>query len=234
MDTIINGWLSIWLYVIVGIGIYLGIKLYQNCSTYSKLNIICTLGVIVLVLHVLEEWVIPGGLHYLYNITGQSQNLSGYPMSRLTDMLTNFGGIILGFIAFKSGGFKKPTAIVVLFISIMEVVVHISISFNSYFIFHEYGQTTLYAPGLITALMGFLPISIILIKMLLKDKPNRKQAITGLIGAIAVCLICIDVPEKILAKEDNNYYFTNRGYYEQFSEQYESDHNVIYSQNRDD
>ncbi len=64
METIINAWLSIWIYVILGIGVFLLVKLYKNRMIWDKLNILCTLAIIVLVLHVIEEWVLPGGLHY--------------------------------------------------------------------------------------------------------------------------------------------------------------------------
>ena len=64
MEAIIQGWLSIWLYVIAAIAVVLGVLIWKNRNTWSKLNILCALAIIVLVLHVLEEWVLPGGLHY--------------------------------------------------------------------------------------------------------------------------------------------------------------------------
>ncbi|MGM9644319.1 MAG: hypothetical protein ACI3X1_04460, partial [Eubacteriales bacterium] len=68
MEAIIQGWLSIWLYVMAAIGIVLGGCIWKNRKTWSTLNILCTLAIIVLILHVIEEWVLPGGLHYSYNI----------------------------------------------------------------------------------------------------------------------------------------------------------------------
>lgn len=43
--------------------------------------------------HVIEEWKCPGGLHYFYNVLldRKRRDLSRYPMSRLTDMITNVG-----------------------------------------------------------------------------------------------------------------------------------------------
>lgn len=80
MENIIQGWLSIWLYVMAGIAVALFIKVYKNRQTWDKTNILCTLAVIVLVLHVIEEWALPGGLHYSYNIAHNSTLLSRYPM----------------------------------------------------------------------------------------------------------------------------------------------------------
>lgn len=83
------------------IGIILAVPVWKNWKTWSTLNILCTLAIIVLILHVLEEWVFPGGLHYSYNIAHGSNLLSRYPMNRLTDMITNFGAVVLGCIVLK-------------------------------------------------------------------------------------------------------------------------------------
>lgn len=101
METILQGWLSIWLYVMAGIGFWLTWLVYKNRKVWDKVTIYCTLAVVVLVLHVLEEWVLPGGLHYSYNFSHGSHILSRYPMNRLTDMITNFGGVVLGCIVLK-------------------------------------------------------------------------------------------------------------------------------------
>ncbi len=51
---------------------------------------------VIMPLHVLEEWKFPGGLHIFYNVLlgpkeKEKQQLNRYPMSRLTDMITNVG-----------------------------------------------------------------------------------------------------------------------------------------------
>lgn len=108
MEIIMQGWLSIWLYVMAAIGIILGVLVWKNKKKWSPINILCTLAIIVLVLHVIEEWVLPGGLHYSYNIAHGSTLLSRYPMNRLTDMITNFGAVVVGCIVLKVWGFRKP------------------------------------------------------------------------------------------------------------------------------
>ena len=80
VEAIMQGWLSVWLYVMAAIAVVLGYQVIKNRKTQSKLNIFCTLAIIVLVLHVIEEWVLPGGLHYSYNIAHGSELLSKYPM----------------------------------------------------------------------------------------------------------------------------------------------------------
>lgn len=59
METIIQAWISVWLYVMTAIGIVLVVLIYKNREKWSKINILCTFAIIVLVLHVIEEWVLP-------------------------------------------------------------------------------------------------------------------------------------------------------------------------------
>lgn len=231
METIINTWLAIWLYVMAAIAIFLGVKIYINRKTWDKVNIFCTLAVIVLVLHVLEEWVLPGGLHYSYNIDHGSAVLSRYPMNRLTDMITNFGGVILGCIVLKFWGFRKPAGVAIMLFSAFEVVIHIVIGITSMKTFGKYGMNTLYSPGLITSLFGFLPIVIALAKELFfsgKTRPTLKQWIMAIVAMFAFCFLLINLPEMILGDENSPYAFTNRGYYEVYAEEYEIENNLIY------
>lgn len=228
METLIQGWLTIWLYVISAIGIYLVWLTYKNRKNWSTINILCTLAVIVLILHVLEEWVLPGGLHYSYNLSHGSDLLSRYPMNRLTDMITNFGGIILGVIVLKVWGFRKPAAIAIMLFSLFEVVIHVMIGISSLETFGVYGMNTLYSPGLITSLFGFLPVAIGLAINLFKTKTSFKQWIVAVVAMFGLCFLLINLPEQLLGSKDSPYYFTDRGYYTQYSQAFEADTGLQY------
>lgn len=231
MENLINAWLSVWLYVMVGIAAILGIKIYKNRHVWDKINILCTLAVIVLVLHVIEEWVLPGGLHYSYNIDHGSSVLSRYPMNRLTDMITNFGGVILGCIVLKFWGFRKPAGVAVMLFSAFEVIIHIVIGITSMNTFSEYGMNILYSPGLVTSLFGFLPITICLAKTLFfgsEKRPTLKQWISAVVVMFGFCFLLINLPEMILGSEESPYAFTDRGYYERYGEMYESNNDLEY------
>lgn len=230
METIINVWLSVWLYVMAGIAVLLGILICKNRKTWTRLNILCTLAVIVLVLHVLEEWVFPGGLHYSYNIDHGSNLLSCYPMNRLTDMITNFGGVLLGCIVLKFWGFKKPAGISIMLFSAFEVVIHVVIGITSLKTFGPYGMNTLYSPGLVTSLFGFLPIVIGLAKELFRSKPRPtiKQWTMAVVAMFFFCFLLINFPEMVLGSKDTPYRFTDRGYYEQYAAAFEADHHLQY------
>lgn len=230
MDILINGWLSIWIYVMVIIAIILVVKVIKNKDKWSKLDVYCTLAIVVLVLHVIEEWVIPGGLHYSYNISHGSSILSSYPMNRLTDMITNFGGVILGLIILKYFRFNKSSSLAVMFFCFMEVVIHILIGVQDLGIFYRYGARLFYDPGLITSIFGFLPLGILLWKELFrsKSKPKLKDWVYGVLGTFVFAFLLINLPEDLLKREDNPYYFTDRGYYEKYGELYEKDNNLEY------
>lgn len=231
METILQGWLTVWLYVMAAIGIVLGVQIYKNRKTWDNINIFCTLAVIVLVLHVLEEWVFPGGLHYSYNIDHGSTILSRYPMNRLTDMITNFGGVILGCIVLKFWGFRKPAGVAVMLFSGFEVVIHIVIGITSLKTFGEYGMNTLYSPGLVTSLFGFLPVVIGLARELFfsgKQRPTAKQWVMAVAAMFFFCFLLINLPEMVLGEENSPYAFTDRGYYERFGEAFEQAMNIRY------
>lgn len=231
METIINAWLSVWLYAMAAIGLVLGILIWKKRTEWDKINLLCTLAIIVLILHVLEEWVFPGGLHYSYNIDHGSAVLSRYPMNRLTDMITNFGGMVLGCIVLKFWGFRKPAGIAVMLFSGFEVVIHIVIGITSMKTFGDYGMNTLYSPGLVTSLFGFLPIVIGLAKELFRsgrERPTIRQWVTAVVVMFACCFLLINLPEMLLGDEKSPYAFTDRGYYEPYGERYEADRDMEY------
>ncbi len=231
MVTIINAWLSVWLYVMAAIGIILGICIWKKRKEWDKINILCALAIIVLILHVIEEWVLPGGLHYSYNIAHGSELLSRYPMNRLTDMITNFGAVVLGCIVLRVWKFRKPAGIAVMLFCGFELAIHITIGIQDMEIFAEYGMNTLYSPGLVTSLFGFLPVGVGLAYELFKKKgerPKIKQWIMAIAATAVLAFLLINLPEDVLGKEDSPYEFTNRGYYEKFGEEFERDTGFSY------
>ena len=231
MEELLQAWLSVWLYVMLAVGIALARLVHKRRRDWSNINMLCTLAVIVLVLHVLEEWVVPGGLHYSYNIAHGSGNLSCYPMNRLTDMITNFGAVMLGCIVLKFWGFRKPAAIAIMLFSAFEVVIHVFIGITDMRLFGPYGMNVLYSPGLATSLFGFLPISVRLAVELLGKKGERPTLLQWVMGIGAMfffCFLLIDLPESLLGSADSPYEFTNRGFYEQYGEAFEADNGSSY------
>lgn len=115
--------------------------------------------------------------------------------------------------------------------SAFEIVIHIIIGSTSMKTFGEYGMNTLYSPGLVTSLFGFLPIVIGLGKELFfngKKRPTLKQWIMAVFAMFGFCFLLINLPEMLLGDDDSPYAFADRGYYEQYGDQYEAANNMIY------
>lgn len=55
-----------------------------------------------------------------------------------------------------------------------------------------------------------------------------KQWIMAVVAMFGFCFLLINLPEMVLGDENSPYAFTDRGYYEQFSEEYEADNDLIY------
>ncbi len=203
-----------WLYLIGFIGIVLGIVLVKNWKKYDWFERLGVIAIIVLVLHVFEEWVLPGGFHYIYNLNSESP--SNYPMNQLTDMITNLGGVLLGVIVLRFWKFGKGSGIAIGLFSLFEAVIHVVLASKSLNAFSSVGQVSFYAPGLNTALFGFLPIFIAYLIVFIKDMPNWKQILGGLGSLFLLSFLFVNLPEMIFKSKNSKFVFSNHGYYDQF------------------
>ncbi len=203
-----------WLYLIGIIGMILGIVLVKNWTGYDWFERLGIIAIIVLVLHVYEEWVLPGGFHYIYNLN--SSNPSNYPMNQLTDMITNLGGVLLGVIVLRFWKFGKGAGIAIGLFSLFETVIHLVLANKSLKAFSSIGQTDFYAPGLNTALFGFLPVFVAYLVVFIKDKPSWKQVLGGVASLILLSFLFVNLPEMIFKDENSKFVFLNHGYYDGF------------------
>src|SRR5574344_2319487 len=137
-------------------------------------------------------------------------------MSQLTDMITNFGGAILGIVVLLVWGFKTESGIAIGIFSLFEFVIHIFLASKSLSTFSAYGQKLFYAPGLVTATVGFLPIAIGYLIYFIKHnpKPKLKQWLGGIISLVILSLLLVQMPEALLKNKNSPYAFENHGYYE--------------------
>ncbi len=205
-----------WLYLMVGIGLFLSVWLAVKWKKLDWCNRLGTIAIIVLVFHVWEEWVMPGGFHYIYN--ENSALPDRYPMSQITDMITNLGGAIVGVIVLFVWGLNTGAGIAISLFSLFEAVIHIVLASKSLAAFGDMGQTAFYAPGLNTALFGFLPVAIayLLYFIFHKPKPNVKQWCGAIVALLLLSFLLVNLPEMVLKSEDSPYVFPTHGYYDQF------------------
>src|SRR5574344_1451418 len=138
-------WLSCWLYVIVLIsGIIIGL-LVANWSVWSWRTRLFAMATVLLPIHVLEEWRFPGGFHTMYNLMAGSDisMIDRYPMNQLSDMWTNFIGVVFGVVVLFVG-VTPLFCMMQIFLCLAELYGHISGGIYSYKRFKDQGKRTIY------------------------------------------------------------------------------------------
>lgn len=208
-----------WLYVMLIMSIIGTVQLIANWKSWGALRKFGMFAVIVLTFHVWEEWVIPGGFHWIYNVSSDAALRNRYPMSELTDMITNFGGAIIWFVLAELDKYGRKMHFAVTVFSYFELAVHLFLAYNSMTTFYAEGiYTGFYAPGLVTAITCWLPLGIAGSVWFVKNGIGWKDVVGGLV-ILAVLTVClVQLPENTLKNEDNPYAFDNAGWYEQYTD----------------
>ena len=158
-------------------------------------------GAIIMPLHVIEEWKLPGGLHYIYNVIFGSKEMGSkyldrYPMSRLTDMITNIGLELfpLAFLALSLvAGLSNEMAICITLFSFMEVVAHTIVGIYSFIRYRKAGKRSIYCPGFGTSYILFLPAGIYLVYAM--PQLTGTNWIGALITFAIMCICCVPLAE---------------------------------------
>lgn len=173
-------------------------------------------------IHVVEEWVFPGGFHFQYNtFLYHSDQPDRYPMCRKSDMVTNleatFGYMIFTLLSVLRGGEVRTGLIMgTIAFCALELIIHTFFGTKAYFRFRGQGKQTIYGPGSITAYFGFGVLGVILCRCM----PGRTVGTTDWLICMLVLLFigvcCILIPENLLKKKDNQYFFKTNGYYDRY------------------
>lgn len=184
-------------------------------------------GAIIMPLHVIEEWKLPGGLHYIYNvILGPkemgSKYLDRYPMSRLTDMITNIGLVvfpILFIVLSLVAGLSNEMAICIALFSFCEVVAHTLVGIYSFIRYRKEGKRSIYCSGFGTSYLLFLPVGIYLVCAM--PQLTVGNWVGGLIVFALMCICCVPLAEApfkkwVLKQEGDAFAFKNPKYYAKF------------------
>lgn len=192
----------------------------MNWNTWStELKIIAAIAVLI-PLHVLEEWVFPGGFHYQYNSFFGSALPERYPMCRLTDMITNLAGtilyIILTVLCIIRDEVSTGMILGTIIFCCLELIVHTVFGIFMYVKLKAKGKTTIYGPGSITAYWGFTVFGVILLYCMKGRTILSYDWIEAGIILLIIAVGCILLPENLLKKKDTQYYFENNGYYDRF------------------
>lgn len=221
MRRAIKAWLKIWLYLISGIAGGLAVLLFVHWKAWPLYTKLAVAADISLVLHVLEEWKLPGGFYYMYNLQHKDPKelADRYPMSQLTDMITNFIPIALGCVMLAFG-MPRWCSLMWFLLSLMEVIVHTLAGRDCLHLFGARGKRGLYNPGLATAYGCFLPIAIFyFVCFAVEGFPSWSDIALALIGTFALSYLVIDLPESRLKDPNSPYAFDwGKGYFAKFDE----------------
>ena len=220
MNKAIEAWLRIWLYVMSAAGFVLLIVLATSWAYFDWITRLTYLTTITLVLHVLEEWKFPSGFAYMYNTVFRSKRPDRYPMNQLTDMITNFGALLV----FSGGLMVFPGAVwigtAMCLFCLMELVAHTGCGIFMKRKFQHKGKRTIYNPGYATTVFGFLPLLIGFLYLLLTNGLSTwVDWLSGLAVSILAVLALIVLPEGLLKDYDSPYAFIGKqefGYYKKF------------------
>ena len=221
--TGLNWWCNrAWIYFGTCISIVMMVVILINWNSWSDALKVMAAIAMLIPIHVIEEWVFPGGFHYQYNtFMYKSDQPDRYPMCRVSDMITNLGATFMYIaftIIFATGGGDVNTGIIMGSIGFcaLELILHVGFGTAAYFRFRKQGKKTIYGPGTITCFWGFVPFGIILIYEM------QGRTITGADWgwcAFVLCMIAfvwILIPENLIKKKNNKYFFASHGYYDRY------------------
>ena len=219
MKKVLDFWMKIWLYVMAIGGIILVVLLifYWNQLDWATRLIYFT--VIILPFHVWEEWRFPAGFHYIYNLRKKSDLPDRFPMNRLSDMLTNFGALIIFSVLIMIGG--PIIALFFFYFCVIEVIAHTLIGIFAYNSFKDKGKKTIYNPGLGTSYLMFLPAAIGYIYILATGifPTVWSDWLLGAVLGVGQIILLIILPEGLLKNRNTSYPFTGKyqyGYFKKF------------------
>lgn len=211
-----------WIYFgcLLSAGMYFCVLLNWNIWD-TGLKILAGVSVLIPV-HVLEEWLFPGGFHYQYNtVLYHSKHPHCYPMNRLSDMYTNLVTtvmyIFLVIVCAGSGG-KVPAGMVLgtAIFCMLELIGHTYMGIRMYARLKKYGKKTIYGPGSITAYWAFAPLGVISLYWLADQTMTLADGFLAAGILVFIAIVCIAIPEGILKKENSPYAFDSYGYYEKY------------------
>ena len=224
----LNNWCdNLWIYFMCVLGLATAIYLVLNWSWLPLGAKAGAFAAIIMPLHVIEEWKLPGGLHYIYNVIFGSKEMGSkyldrYPMSRLTDMVTNIGlqlfplaFLVLSLVA----GLSNEMAVCITIFCFMQVVAHTIVGIYSFIRYHKAGNRSIYSPGFGTAYGMFLPVGIYLVYAM--PQLTIGNWIGGIVALAVMSICCAPLQETplkhwVLKQEGDAFAFKNPKYYAKF------------------
>lgn len=215
----IKQWDKIWLNVLYLVGLVLLMIMVLAGQSWSLRFKLVWLVAIILPVHACEEWQIPGGFHYQYNLSFGSDLPNKYPMSRLTDMLTVCIAEVVYIICAVFYQYHWVVMALCGF-CLLEVFMHTFFGITMYKRFKNKGKKTIYNPGLASAYLGFGTTAAAMILSLSKYATitGKDWGLTSLL-LLLMALFEIFLPERIFRNNQTKYGFDSPMYFTKFLDQ---------------
>lgn len=173
----------------------------------------------LLPLHACEEWELPGGFHYQYNlIYGEKDHrYNAYPMNRLSDMVTILvaEAIYLVCLPFSQHAFVM---LAICGFCLLEVGMHTFFGIKMLARFKSRGKKTIYNPGLASSYLGFGTIAGLMIHYLSQQALTLSDWGPALVLLVAFALVEIIWPERTFKNLKTPYAYQSPRYFARFLE----------------
>ncbi len=193
--------------------------LLMNFNSYSQVQLYGYVFMIVMCCHQLEEYRLPGGFVYGYNLVMGSDSPINYPGDRLSSGTCD----IVSLVCWALLLWFHPTTSLIAFLgcfSIVEFCGHMYFGCFAYNKFKNNGKTTIYFPGNITAWFGFLPIGIAsLYEIIGNHMMTGREWIVMFAIFVVFNLATVMLPQLAFKDKNSTYVLTPKnqlGYFEQY------------------
>ena len=227
MNIVLDWILAAWLFISAGIAGGAAFYVVSKWKTLPMPRRICGVFVVILVFHMAEEYIYPGGFQYIFNTMYNSANPAAYPLNELSCMVTNFVAVLFfAFVLWKWGERVWVTLTIAIF-GIAQLAVHSVLGFASFGLFAQAGQALPYSPGLFNSAFLLLPLSVYCFVHLAKSKSlsmkharaSLKEIGIAIVTVIVIVAGLIMLPMQALGNDpDTVFTFDSNGYYDRFLE----------------
>ncbi|MGN1418172.1 MAG: hypothetical protein ACI4W6_02470, partial [Acutalibacteraceae bacterium] len=124
---------------------------------------------------------------------------------------------LIWFVLVQTNKYERKMSFAVMLFSYAEVAIHLLGAASSRALLLESGvYSPFYTPGMLTALVCWLPLGIVYTVYFVKTHIKKWDVIGGVAILVVLSAFLIVMPENLLKSEDTPYVYDNAGWYEQW------------------
>jgi len=216
-----EAFLKCWVYLCVAIAGLAGGWVAAKWRALPAAKRLSWLFVAFLGVHILEEYVMPGGFWWAFGTAAGSANPLAAPLNQLTVMITNLGAMLAFCLLAWKWGERPFMMLAIVIFSLAQFGIHLAfgiVSMNACD-----WMSVPYSPGLANTVFMLLPLSIACIVRMRKDRMlsglGAKKAAAQVAIALVTCALVvgglIGIPVRLFGNDLNTpYAFEDAGLYQ--------------------